>query len=80
MYLDPLYWLLIGAGMLLSLWAQFRVKSAFSRYSQVATRSGLTGADVAQHILRANGITGSVSRGSAARLRTTTTRGPGPSG
>jgi len=58
MYLDPLYWLLIGAGMLLSLWAQFRVKSAFSRYSQVATRSGLTGADVAQHILRANGING----------------------
>jgi len=42
----------------LSLWAQFRVKSAFSRYSQVATRSGLTGADVAQHILRANGING----------------------
>ena len=58
MYLDPLYWLLIGAGMVLSLWAQFRVKSAFSRYSQVATRSGLTGADVAQHILRANGING----------------------
>ena len=58
MYMDPLYWLFLGAGMLLSLWAQFRVKSAFSRYSQVASRSGLTGADVAQRILQANGING----------------------
>ena len=58
MYMDPLYWLFIGAGMLLSLWAQFRVKSAYARYSQVATRSGLTGADVAQRILQANGING----------------------
>jgi hypothetical protein len=58
MYLDPLYWLFIGAGMLLSLWAQFRVKAAYARFSQVATRSGLTGADVAQRILQANGIGG----------------------
>ncbi len=58
MYMDPLYWLFIGAGMLLSLWAQFRVKSAYARYSKVATRSGLTGADVAQRILQANGING----------------------
>jgi len=58
MYMDPLYWLFIGAGMLLSLWAQFRVKSAYARYSQVASRSGLTGADVAQRILQANGING----------------------
>jgi hypothetical protein len=56
--MDPLYWLFIGAGMLLSLWAQFRVKSAYARYSKVATRSGLTGADVAQRILQANGING----------------------
>jgi hypothetical protein len=56
--MDPLYWLFIGAGMLLSLWAQFRVKSAYARYSQVASRSGLTGADVAQRILQANGING----------------------
>jgi len=58
MYMDPLYWLFIGAGMLLSLWAQFRVKSAYARYSQVASRSGLTGADIAQRILQANGING----------------------
>jgi hypothetical protein len=58
MSLDPLYWLFIGAGMVLSLWAQFRVKSAYARYSKVATRGGLTGADVAKRILEANGVNG----------------------
>jgi hypothetical protein len=56
MYFDPLYWVVIGAGMALSLWAQFRVKSTFAKYSQLATGSGLTGAEVAKNILRANGI------------------------
>jgi hypothetical protein len=56
MYFDPLYWVVIGAGMALSLWAQFRVKSTFTKYSQLATGSGLTGAEVAKNILRANGI------------------------
>lgn len=58
MYFDPFYWLVIGAGMVLSLWAQFRVKSTFARYSQQATRSGLTGAEVARRILDANRIDG----------------------
>jgi hypothetical protein len=56
MFMDPLYWLFIGAGMLLSLWAQFKVKGTFSRFSQVPTRSGLTGAQVAKRILDANNI------------------------
>ena len=58
MILDPLYWVLIGVGMLLSLWAQFRVKSAYAHYSRVASRSGLTGAEVAQRILEVSGISG----------------------
>ena len=56
MYFDPLYWVLFGIGAVLSLFAQFKVKSSFAKYSQVATRSGLTGAQVAQRILEANGI------------------------
>lgn len=56
MYFDPLYWLLIGIGMALSLWAQFRVKSAIAKYGRVPTRSGLSGSDVARRILAANHI------------------------
>lgn len=56
MYFDPIYWLVIGVGMLLGLFAQFRVKRTFSKYSQFRTASGLTGADIARHILADNGI------------------------
>lgn len=48
---DPTYILLIPP-MLLAIWAQFKVKSAYSRYSEVGVRSGLSGADVAANILR----------------------------
>jgi Zn-dependent membrane protease YugP len=56
MYFDPIYWLVIGVGLVLGLFAQFRVKSTFSRYSQVRSASGMTGADVAKRILADNGI------------------------
>lgn len=56
MMFDPLYWIVIGAGLVLSLLAQARVKSAFAKYSKMATRSGLTGAQVADRILREHGI------------------------
>ena len=56
MYFDPLYWLMIGAGMAMSVWAQFRVKSTFAKYSRLPTRTGMTGADVARRILGDNGI------------------------
>jgi len=56
MFMDPLYWMFIGAGMLLSLWAQFKVKGTFGKYSGMATASRMTGAEVAKRILRDNGI------------------------
>ena len=56
MYFDPLYLLLALPGFLLSLWASFRVKSAFKKYSQVRTMRGLTGAEAAQEMLRYAGI------------------------
>lgn len=58
MYFDPLYWLVIGVGALLSLWAQAKVKGAFGKYSQIRAASGMTGADVAKRILADNGIQG----------------------
>lgn len=48
-----LYIFLIGVPLLLGLWAQFRVKSAFSKYSGVRATSNVTGAEAAREILRA---------------------------
>ena len=42
--------------MIFALWAQFNVKSTFSKYSKIASRSGMTGFDSARRILDANGL------------------------
>jgi len=42
--------------ILLSMYAQFKISSAFSRYSEVRALSGLTGAQTARAILAANGL------------------------
>ncbi len=56
MIFDPLYLLVIGVGMGLSLWASAKTKGAFRKYSEFTTRRGLTGAQVAEAILRDHGI------------------------
>ncbi len=53
--IDPTYILIIIAAII-SLIAQGLVKSTFSRYSRVAGARGITGAQAAEIILRANGI------------------------
>ncbi len=40
-----------------ALFCQAKVKSAFNKYSKVANRRGMTGADAAYQLLRLNGIT-----------------------
>ena len=54
-YFDPSYILIIIAAII-SLIAQWRVNSAFSKYSRVASMSGMTGAQAARMILQSNGI------------------------
>jgi uncharacterized protein len=56
MFFDPMYLLFIAPGLLLSLWASFRVKSAFNKYSAVRSMRGLTGAQAAAELLRGAGI------------------------
>ncbi len=56
LFFDPLYLLFLAPGMLLAMWAQYKVQSTFSRYSQVTTRRGWSGAQIAQAILDVNGI------------------------
>lgn len=40
----------------LSLWAQARVKSAYHRNAQIGTRAGMTGAQLARHMMRQENI------------------------
>ena len=54
---DPTILILIPA-IILSLWAQINVSSTFNRFAKVQARSGVTGAQVAQQILRANNVQG----------------------
>jgi uncharacterized protein len=56
MHMDPTYFLFILPALALSLWASWRTKSAFKKYSRVRTVRGLTGAQAAQEMLRAGGI------------------------
>lgn len=55
---DPFYMAVMVPGMLLSLWASMRVKSTFQHYSQVASRSGYSGAEAAHELLARSGIDG----------------------
>ncbi|MCB6364681.1 zinc metallopeptidase [Intestinibacillus massiliensis] len=55
---DMYYLVLIVPCVILALWAQMRVKSTFNKYSQVRNRRGVTGAQAAEAVLRANGVTG----------------------
>lgn len=50
------YLLLIIVPMLLGLWAQWRVKSAFGKYSLVRATSNVTGAEAAREVLSAADI------------------------
>lgn len=52
---DPTFILLIPA-IVFALYAQFKVKSTFARYSNVYASGGLTGAQVARGILDKNGL------------------------
>ena len=54
---DPLYVLVVMLpGMLISGAASLAVRAAFNRYSQVASRRGITGAQAAQTLLQRAGI------------------------
>ncbi len=55
-FLDPAYLLFAGPPLLLGIWAQFKVKSAFKKYSQVPTQSGITGAQAASRLLSRGGL------------------------
>ncbi|MDE6635194.1 MAG: zinc metallopeptidase, partial [Lachnospiraceae bacterium] len=55
MYFDRTYFLVL-IGVIISLIASAMVKSTFAKYNKVRSRSGMTGAEVAERLLRSNGI------------------------
>lgn len=53
---DPMYFVILAPGLILSLWASWRVRSNFKKYSAVRSMRGLTGAQAAAELLRQGGI------------------------
>jgi len=67
-FFSPLFLVLALPGLLLGLFAQARVKSAFRKYSKVRTQRGVTGAQVARMLLDAQGLYDVVIEQSKGRL------------
>lgn len=55
-YMDYSYLILVLPALLISLWAQFRVKSTFSKFSNKGVGCGMTGASASRYIQQTNGI------------------------
>ena len=55
-YFNPLYLVFALPGLLLGLYAQARVRSAFAKYERVRSATGMTGAQAARRILDSNGL------------------------
>ena len=56
--IDMYYIVLVVPCIILAFWAQSKVKSTFNQYSQVINRRGMSGAQAADAVLRANGVSG----------------------
>src|ERR1051325_4949958 len=50
------YWWFILPGIILGLYAQIKLSSAYGRFSQVPTHSGLSGAEAAREVLSSAGL------------------------
>ncbi len=56
MFFDATYLLLMAPALLLSLWASFKTKSTFNKYSKQRAMTGMTGAQAAKRMLDMAGI------------------------
>ena len=55
---DMTYLYLVLPCILLAMWASANVNRTFRKYSEQRSARHITGADAAQRVLRANGVTG----------------------
>jgi len=56
-FFDPTM-IIVIPGIILTLWAQAKVQSAYGKYAKIRSRSGITGAQVARDILNQAGFAG----------------------
>ena len=56
MFFDPMYFVFMLPGIVLTMWAQRKVKGTYRRYSEIRSTMGMTGAQVAQTILNKMGV------------------------
>ena len=61
-WIDYWYIVLVLPALMVSAWAQFKVKSTFHKYAQVRVQCGMTGAETAQTVQRVNGLLMPVER------------------
>lgn len=55
---DPLYWIITLPALLLAVYAQWKVRSAYNKYSEVPNERGISGYQAAQELIRTNGLYG----------------------
>jgi len=56
MMFDPLYFLVVGPALILSVVAQVWVKKSFHKFSKIGVRNGMSGAEIADQIVRNAGL------------------------
>jgi Zn-dependent membrane protease YugP len=56
MFFDPMYLVMVGPAILLSIIAQVWVKRSFAKFSRVGLATGMSGAEAAQRIARSTGM------------------------
>ena len=55
-WFDPTYLLFLLPGLALALWAQFKVKGTYAKFSRVPTRNGVTGLVAARALMQRYGM------------------------
>jgi len=60
-YFDPMYLVFAAPALLLAMFAQWKVSSAYDKYTKVRNAKNISGIEVAKYLMRANGLSLSVS-------------------
>ena len=55
---DPTYWCFVGPAFLFMMYAQWRVKSAYNKWSQVENERRIKGLDAAEQLISQEGLSG----------------------